>query len=141
MMPRAAVVGGIASVLFAMALLEGTGCTPAGRTPHAGSVPAGAPAAAQVVDTAFQPGEVIVTAGSEVRWSQSGRQPHSVTAADGSFDSSPTCSPLSPASCLHQSSRFSHAFSQPGTYRYYCRVHGTPGGMGMVGAVVVKPAA
>ena len=48
--------------------------------------------------------------------------------ADRSFDSSPECSLLVPANCLHEASTFSHVFSQPGTYRHYCRILGVLGG-------------
>lgn len=90
-----------------------------------------------VVDTAFKPAQVSVAVGSKLVWKQSGKQPHSVTATQDEFDSSPDCSPLEIASCLHEGSSFSHTFDKPGTYRYYCRVHGLPDGTGMVGAVRV----
>jgi plastocyanin len=137
-MSRATLVNTVAGAFSTVALLAATGCTPAGRLAHTPSAPAGRPASIEIVDTAFQPGDLSVAAGTEVRWTQSGKQPHSVTAADRSFDSSPECSLLVPANCLHEASAFSHVFSQPGTYRYYCRIHGTPGGIGMVGTVMVK---
>ena len=30
-------------------------------------------------------------------------------------------------------------FTEPGVYRYYCAVHGAPGGVGMSGVVTVLP--
>ena len=50
-----------------------------------------------------------------------------VTADDGSFDSG----------LFGQGETFSHTFSTPGTYPYYCIPHGGPGGAGMAGVVVV----
>lgn len=91
-----------------------------------------------VVDTAFKPLRVSIVVGSEVVWKQTGRQPHSVTSADESFDSSPDCSPLEVAACLTEGTGFSHTFGKPGTYRYYCRVHGLPDGTGMAGTVIVR---
>lgn len=88
-----------------------------------------------VVDTAFDPAEISVTAGSEVVWNQTGRQPHSVTATEGEFDSSPDCSPLEVEACLGEGGRFSHTFD---TFHFYCRVHGLPDGTGTVGVVKVR---
>ena len=34
----------------------------------------------------------------------------------------------------------SRTFNQPGTYAYYCSIHGAPGGVNMSGTVVVQPA-
>jgi len=34
---------------------------------------------------------------------------------------------------------YTHVFTTPGTYRYYCAAHGAPSGVGMSGIVVVQP--
>lgn len=93
---------------------------------------------AEVVDTAFKPLELTVDAGTTVKWTQTGRQPHSVTAADDAYDSNPTCSPLRSDECLGEGDVFTHTFEEPGTYLYYCRVHGLPDGTGMVARIIVK---
>jgi plastocyanin len=93
---------------------------------------------ARVIDTDFRPLSVEVKAGSSVDWTQIGDQPHSVTAVDGSFDSSPDCGPLDSDMCLGEGDTFSHNFDRAGTFDYYCRVHGLPDGTGMFGTVVVK---
>ncbi len=98
----------------------------------------GAVVAARVIDTDFAPVTLEVAAGAEVRWKQVGDQPHSVTAADGSFDSSPECGPLDSDQCLRMGDTFVQAFETPGTFTYYCRVHGLPDGTGMTGTVVVR---
>lgn len=102
--------------------------------------PAGAQqtASVDVVDSAFQPEGVTVDAGGTVTWSQSGSLPHSVTADDGSFDSHPDCGD---GDCMGAGDTFAHTFDEPGTYAYYCRVHGAPGGVGMAGTVTVAAAA
>jgi plastocyanin len=74
-----------------------------------------------------------ITAGDSVLWTWSGGDTHSVTADDNSFDD--------PAASFKASGTFSHQFTTPGTYAYYCRVHGAPGGLGMHGIVVVNAAA
>src|SRR5687767_4666496 len=42
-----------------------------------------------ILDAAYDPAEVTVTAGQAVSWKNGGQQPHTVTAEDGSFDSGP----------------------------------------------------
>ncbi|HYO60596.1 MAG TPA: plastocyanin/azurin family copper-binding protein [Actinomycetota bacterium] len=93
---------------------------------------------AKIVDTDFLPKTIEVTTGGSVRWEQVGDQPHSVTAADDSFDSSPACGPLASDRCLGMGDTFVHRFDEPGTFTYYCRVHGLPDGTGMSATVVVK---
>ena len=68
-----------------------------------------------------------VPIGTTVEWSNDGRNKHTVTADDGSFDSGN----------MEPGSEFSHTFDKAGVYRYYCVYHGSPGGIGMAGIVVV----
>lgn len=91
-----------------------------------------------VVDVAFEPTEVSIEAGGTVTWTQSGDLPHTVTADDGSFDSHPDCSGGS--DCMASGDTFSQSFDEPGTYAYYCRIHGGPGGTGMAGTITVTAA-
>lgn len=81
---------------------------------------------------------MTVAVGSTIVWKQSGLQAHSVTAADDSFDSSPSCSPIKTEKCLGEGDDFSVDFTEPGSYDYYCRVHGLPDGTGMTGTITVK---
>jgi plastocyanin len=91
-----------------------------------------------IVEFAFSPSSVTVNVGDTVKWvHDSSSVSHSVTADDGSFDSSPSC----PPTCLGANSTFSHTFTKAGTFRYYCRIHGAPGGVGMSGTVIVKSVA
>ena len=83
-----------------------------------------------VADNVFQPPTATVTAGDTVVWTQPGTRVHNVTADDGSFSSGN----------LASGGTFSRAFATPGTYRYYCSIHGAPGGIGMSGVVVVQAA-
>lgn len=85
----------------------------------------------------FVPREVVVRAGEAVTWvHKDGRLPHNVVADDGSFNSHPTCARPG-GECMKGGERFTHAFTQPGTFSYYCRPHGAPGGQGMAGTVRV----
>lgn len=93
---------------------------------------------AKIIDTDFRPVTLTVKVGSTVDWRQVGDQPHSVSAVDGSFDSSPDCGPLESDKCLGEGDTFSFSFEKAGEFEYYCRVHGLPDGTGMFGTVVVK---
>ena len=119
-MMRPLTVAAIAATL----LLPGTGA-------HA------ADAAVDVQDDAFVPAEVTISVGDTVTWTQTGSNPHSVTADDGSFDSHPNC----PGMCMAQGDTFQHTFEEAGTFAYHCRVHGGPGGAGMSGVIEVEGAA
>jgi plastocyanin len=83
-----------------------------------------------IVDFDYRPGSVTIKAGDMVTWTQSGEQPHTVTADDGSFDSGE----------MATAETFSMRFDSPGTYRYYCSLHGGPGGEGMSAVVIVEGA-
>lgn len=85
-----------------------------------------------VGEQSYSPAQVSIAAGESVTWSYGGSNSHSVTADDGSFDSSPTCGQLL-GPCLGPS--FSHQFNSPGTFSYHCRVV-----QAMVGTVVVQAA-
>ncbi|MDQ4145358.1 MAG: plastocyanin/azurin family copper-binding protein [Actinomycetota bacterium] len=100
--------------------------------------PAGKKELAKVVDTHFRPAKLVVSAGTTVMWEQTGDQPHSVSASDETFESSPNCSPTASDKCLGEGDVFEFTFDKPGTYEYYCRVHGLPDGTGMAGTVKVE---
>lgn len=80
-----------------------------------------------IVDSAFQPAELTVPAGTTITWVHQGRLTHTVTANDGSFNSGN----------LRNGDTFSFTFSEAGSYPYYCRFHGSPGGFGMAGTITV----
>jgi plastocyanin len=101
-----------------------------------GARPAAARAAAsnlvdaKGLDSAFDPRELTVAAGTTVRWNMGGKFPHTVTAVDGSFTSGNVAVGKS----------YEFTFAEPGTYAYYCEYHGTANGQGMYGKVVVTAA-
>jgi len=77
-----------------------------------------------ILDAAFDPAEVTVTAGEAVSWKNAGQQAHTVTAEDGSFDSGPK----------NPGQEWSHPFSQAGTFTYKCTQNPA-----MKGTVKVNP--
>jgi len=93
-----------------------------------------------VAGNAFQPGTLQIKAGQSVTWtySDSSGQPHNVLSDTKLFDSNPQCSGTDQTKCMSQGSTFSFTFSKPGTYHYYCIIHGGPGGVGMSGVIEVS---
>jgi plastocyanin len=79
----------------------------------------------RIDDLAFDPETRTVTVGTEVTWINRDSVSHTVTADNGSFDSGE----------IDPDEEFSFRFTQAGTYRYHCEVHGRET---MSGAVVVE---
>ena len=75
-----------------------------------------------IVNFAFDPVEIDVTAGSTVTWVNEDAAPHTATADDASFDTGR----------LDQGADGSATFDKPGTYAYQCDFHPA-----MVGTVTV----
>jgi plastocyanin len=86
-------------------------------------------ASVAIKDFEFQPKELKVKTGATVTWTNDGSSSHTVTSDDGSFES-PT---------LAKGKTYRRKFDKPGTYPYYCALHGGAGGDGMSGAIVVTP--
>ena len=79
-----------------------------------------------IVDFAFQPKSVSISAGNIVTWTNKAGQAHTVTADDGSFDSGQ----------LAANDAFANVFDTAGTFTYHCSIHPQ-----MTATVVVKAAA
>lgn len=86
-------------------------------------------ATVEVVDSSFVPEVATIDVGETVTWETTGAFPHTITAEDGSFDEE-----------VGTGDTFAHTFEDAGTFAYYCRFHGGPGGVGMSGTVVVGAA-
>jgi plastocyanin/glucose/arabinose dehydrogenase len=110
---------------------------PAPAAPSATAAPAAAaepsaPAATggtsvDMMNIAFNPDTVTVSAGTTVTWTNSDGVAHTVTWDDRSVDSG----------LIQPGDSYSFTFSSPGTYGYFCIPHGSPGS-GMHGTVVVQ---
>jgi plastocyanin len=85
-----------------------------------------------VSDNTFAPKTVTINQGEKVTWSNDSGGFHNVKFDDGTFEQPPVAST--------DSWTVSRTFAQPGTYAYYCSIHGASGGSGMSGTVVVQPA-
>jgi hypothetical protein len=81
-----------------------------------------------VTNFSFSPGELTITVGDAVRWTNV-LGTHNVKADDNSF----TSGPAAPAPW-----EFTHTFTSVGLHPYYCEPHGGPGGTGMAAVVIVQ---
>jgi plastocyanin len=73
----------------------------------------------------FKPAVVTIRAGESVRFVNRDEEAHTVSARDQSFDSGG----------LDMDGSWTHRFTKPGTYRYFCALHPY-----MQGTIVVVPA-
>jgi plastocyanin len=78
-----------------------------------GALAATAAAHVSMLVGAFSPAHVDVLAGDAVSWSNDSVRAHTVTAADGSWDSG----------TVVMGGEFSHPFAHAGTQTYHCRLH------------------
>jgi plastocyanin len=72
----------------------------------------------------FEPANITVKAGSTVAWTNKGKQPHTASANDGSFDSG----------TMKGGGTWEHRFDKPGDFPYGCAFHPQ-----MTGIIKVTP--
>lgn len=104
--------------------------TPTGQTvapapvtaTRAQSVRAAGSASVSARDNLFAPPSLTIDVGDTVTWSNDGDNAHTVTANGGGFDSGN----------LDPGQSFSHSFSEPGTFPYYCQYHRSAGMTGTI---------
>lgn len=83
------------------------------------------------LDNTFNHQNIRVAAGTTVVWKNEGRQDHDVISVEGDDGWGVRQEGFGP------DDSYEHTFDEPGTYRYYCSLHGDPDA-GMIGAVVVE---
>jgi|GEM_PF-3407123 len=98
---------------------------------------------------AFAPADLSVPQGTTVRWTlMNPTEPHTITGSSGAtivWDSSPDFPPPGPPGpppFMLPGDDFSHTYTTPGTYVYFCKLHAYLVGqswVGMVGIVQVVP--
>ena len=79
----------------------------------AGKAHAAATTSVNMEDFFFSPATVSVHVGDLVTWHNRGKQPHTATADNGSFDTG----------TVTAGGSASHMFTQPGTFTYVCTIH------------------
>jgi|Tabmets5t2r1_1033131.scaffolds.fasta_scaffold00081_5 plastocyanin len=88
------------------------------------------PAEVTGLDNSFRPENIQVPAGTEVVWTNKGRNEHNVLHVDGD-DWGVEVDDFQPGAS------YAHTFDEAGVYRYYCSIHGTTDA-GMIGTIVVS---
>jgi plastocyanin len=112
-----------------LAVTDSTGTAPAPPPPTttttlaAGSTPRGN---VQMRDFSFAPSSISVRSGSSLTFVNTGAAPHTVTAADRSFDSG----------LVQPGGVYTRRFTQPGVIQYVCTLHPA-----MIGTITVLDAA
>lgn len=109
-----------------LALLIGSGC---GDDEVA--LVEGVGAEVKALDNVFEPPEMRVAAGTEVAFTNDGRNDHNVLPAEdpsGAFRLDVADFPPGESTTFR--------LTEPGTYRYFCSIHGTAS-VGMIGTIVV----
>ena len=85
----------------------------------------------QAIDNSFQPEAAQVAAGTEVTFVNSGQNNHNVVPEDEDAEWAVDTEEFQPGDTS------SFTFDEPGTYRFYCSIHGTLDA-GMPGVLVVE---
>ena len=80
-----------------------------------------------MLDDVFKPDVIRVPVGSDVEWTNDGRNVHNVTADDGTYASGN----------MDPGKEFAQTFDKPGVYKFTCTIHGVAGVGGMIGMIVV----
>jgi plastocyanin len=75
---------------------------------------------------AFFPSTVTINAGDQVTWTWAGTSPHSTTSSTGAWTDT---------GLLTAPATFSHTFTSPGSFPYFCSLHA---GRGMTGSITVQ---
>jgi plastocyanin len=85
----------------------------------------------KVLDNSFNDENIQVAPGTKVVWTNDGRQDHDVVPAEEGEAWGVEPAGFAPDAV------YEFTFEEPGTYRYFCSLHGTAEA-GMVGAIVVE---
>src|SRR6185369_5083449 len=108
------------SLLVAAVLAAGASAASAGDT----ATTAVTPTVIVIKDFAFSPSALTIAPGTTVTWVNEDETPHTIADNGKAFRSA----------ALDTDERFSHIFTQPGEFTYYCTMHPM-----MVGKIIVKP--
>lgn len=84
-----------------------------------------------IVDYAFSPDTLTVSAGTQVTWVNDGAMGHTATADDNSWNSGTLAAPMGGGGYggMTSGGSFSHTFDTPGTYAYHCGIHSSMHGV------------
>jgi plastocyanin len=107
------------------------GASASGAAKTTGSVaPTGVVVPVVGLDNSFRPRALEVHVGDTVSWENRGNNDHNVLSIEGQWGAEVT--EFAPGAI------YTHVFTEPGEYAYYCSIHGSEQA-GMVGTITVKP--
>jgi plastocyanin len=107
------------------------GASAGGPASTTGSVaPTGVVVPVVALDNSFRPQALEVHVGDTVSWENRGNNDHNVLSIEGEWGVEVT--EFAPGAV------YTHVFTEPGEYAYYCSIHGSEQA-GMVGTITVKP--
>jgi len=86
------------------------------------------------LDNSFNPETLVIPPGTTVRWTNKGKLQHNSLSVSGEEKIEVEPQNFDPGES------FEHTFDKPGTYRYYCSLHGTADA-GMIGTIIVSETA
>lgn len=90
-----------------------------------------------LASSVFEPKDITIKVGKTVTWNFVSIL-HNAQADDGSFNSHPDCASTAQDKCSQVGQEFTFTFKTAGTFPYFCVIHGTKGGVGMAGKVIVE---
>jgi plastocyanin len=123
-------LGGTVGPVTVTATAEGLLGSPATFT-AAATEPGPSETTVAVGDNFFSPQALTITAGTRVVWNWAPTARYHNVVPDGTI-------PTRSGNPVDGPATYQFQFDTPGTYRYYCEVHGGPGGIGMSGIVTVQ---
>ena len=95
------------------------------------AAPTGVVVPVVALDNSFRPQALEVHVGDAVEWENRGNNEHNVLSIEGG-DWGVQVTEFQPGDV------YTHVFTEPGEYAYYCSIHGSEQA-GMVGTITVKP--
>lgn len=84
-------------------------------------------------DNRFQYSEIQIPVGGSVTWVGAGRNPHNAVDADGAWSTETVFGSLDQL----EGDEATLTYDTAGTYVFYCTYHGSAGGDGMAGTLIV----
>jgi len=100
--------------------------------------PTGVVVTVVALDNSFRPEQLTIQVGDEVLWENNGRNEHNILnieSADEGFETDGAWG--IDVEDFQPGDAFSHVFTVPGNYRYFCTIHGNTD-VGMVGTIIVE---
>ena len=114
-----------------LAACGGDGASAKGGPSAGGSVaPTGVVVPVAALDNSFRPEALEIHVGDAVEWENRGNNEHNVLSIEGD-DWGVEVTQFQPGDV------YTHVFTEPGEYAYYCSIHGTER-VGMVGTITVS---